>query len=56
MTVETLERLGTELVRLCDGVEKFGLVDYQSGVAEDEIITCEQMISSLSRLRSSAAD
>lgn len=37
----SLEHLARELVRLCDGVEKHGLVDYQIGVAEDEIIDRE---------------
>ncbi|KAJ9632053.1 hypothetical protein H2203_000454 [Taxawa tesnikishii (nom. ined.)] len=38
MTTETMETLGRELVKLCDNVEKFGLVDYQMGVAEEEIL------------------
>lgn len=33
-----LEQLARELVRLCDDVEKHGLVDYQMGVAEEEIM------------------
>lgn len=36
-----LERLSSELVRLCDSVEKHGLVDYQMGVAEEEIMERE---------------
>ncbi|QIW96165.1 hypothetical protein AMS68_001683 [Peltaster fructicola] len=35
---DTLDGLARELLRLCDGIEKHGLVDYQMGVAEDEII------------------
>ncbi len=35
---ESLEELGNELVSLCDGLEKHGLVDYQMGVSEQEII------------------
>ncbi|TKA64204.1 hypothetical protein B0A55_12005, partial [Friedmanniomyces simplex] len=38
MTAQTLEQLSRELVRLCDSVEKHGLVDYQMGVAEEEIV------------------
>ncbi|KAK1043377.1 hypothetical protein LTR33_015435, partial [Friedmanniomyces endolithicus] len=38
MTAQTLEHLSRELVRLCDSVEKHGLVDYQMGVAEEEIL------------------
>ena len=34
-----LERMGTELVRLCDNIERHGLVDYEMGVAEEEIIS-----------------
>ncbi len=40
---ETLENMGSELVRLCDRVEKHGLVDYQVGVWEEEIISSEQV-------------
>ena len=36
---EFLENMGSELVRLCDGMEKYGLVDYQMGVWEEEIIS-----------------
>lgn len=38
MDAPMLERLSSELVRLCDSVEKHGLVDYQMGVAEEEIM------------------
>ncbi|KAM3422694.1 hypothetical protein BST61_g181 [Cercospora zeina] len=38
MTAQILEHLSRELVRLCDSVEKHGLVDYQMGVAEEEIM------------------
>lgn len=30
--------MGAEIVRLCDGVERHGLVDYQYGVLEEQII------------------
>jgi len=33
--------MGKELVRLCDIMEKHGLVDYQMGVWEEEIISRE---------------
>ena len=36
---ESLENMGSELVRLCDTMEKHGLVDYQIGVWEEEIIS-----------------
>ena len=35
---EFLEEIGDELVSLCDSLEKHGLVDYQIGVSEQEII------------------
>uniref|UniRef100_A0A8H7NGS4 Uncharacterized protein n=1 Tax=Bionectria ochroleuca TaxID=29856 RepID=A0A8H7NGS4_BIOOC len=38
MSQTTVEKLGSELVRLCDGLERHGLVDYQYGVWEDQII------------------
>ncbi|CAI6090731.1 unnamed protein product [Clonostachys chloroleuca] len=31
MSQATVEKLGSELVRLCDGLERYGLVDYQYG-------------------------
>lgn len=36
-----MEEMGQELVRLCDGISTYGLVDYQMGVAEEAIIECE---------------
>lgn len=38
VTQESLEKMGKELVRLCDGIERHGLVDYQYGVWEEQII------------------
>lgn len=35
---DTLERMAGELVRMCDGLERHGLVDYQMGVWEEEIM------------------
>jgi len=35
---EGLERMGKELVRLCDSIERHGLVDYEYGVWEEQII------------------
>ena len=39
-----LERMGKEIVRLCDGIERHGLVDYQYGVWEDQIIASKLAI------------
>ncbi len=33
-----LKNMGNELVRLCDTMEKHGLVDYQMGVWEESIL------------------
>lgn len=33
-----LEKMGRDLVRLCDSMERHGLVDYEMGVWEEEII------------------
>lgn len=41
MNSQALEQLSRELVRLCDMVERFGLVDYQMGVQEEEIMDCK---------------
>ena len=39
LAIETLRRLGDNLVAQADELERLGLVDYQMGVAEEEIIT-----------------
>ena len=39
--VETLEEMGDELVAHCDRLARLGLVDYQLGVAEEDIIESE---------------
>ena len=36
-----LEGMGKDLVKLCDDLEKHGLVDYEMGVWEEEIIASE---------------
>ncbi|KAI0472058.1 hypothetical protein GGR56DRAFT_667750 [Xylariaceae sp. FL0804] len=35
---ERLRKMGAELVRLCDGIERHGLVDYEYGVWEEQIV------------------
>jgi len=35
---EFLEKMAKDLVKFCDGIEKFGLVDYQYGVGEEDIM------------------
>jgi hypothetical protein len=38
MEPDLMESMGKEIVRLCDIMEKFGLVDYEMGVWEEDII------------------
>lgn len=38
ISYDFLERMGRDLVRLCDNIERHGLVDYQYGVWEETII------------------
>lgn len=38
---DTLEKMGSQLVKHCDNMEKHGLVDYQMGVWEEEIIASQ---------------
>lgn len=47
---ESLENMGSELVRLCDTMEKYGLVDYQIGVWEEEIISSMVRCSGFQRI------
>lgn len=44
ISIQALEQLARELVRLCDDVEKHGLVDYQMGVAEENIMDREYSV------------
>lgn len=39
LSEDTLIKMGKELVRLCDKMEQYGLVDYQMGVWEEEILS-----------------
>jgi hypothetical protein len=38
-----LEKMGTQLVKNCDNMEKHGLVDYQMGVWEEEIVASQYL-------------
>ncbi len=44
MTQDFINKMAKDLIRLCDAVEKHGLVDYQYGVAEEQIIMSECLI------------
>jgi hypothetical protein len=39
MTASMMEDLGEQLIRLCDKLEPHGLVDYQMGIWEEEILS-----------------
>jgi hypothetical protein len=38
LTVDELEDMGDFLIHFCDGIERHGLVDYEMGVWEEEIL------------------
>jgi hypothetical protein len=38
MTRDFINKMAKDLIRMCDALEKHGLVDYQYGVAEEQII------------------
>ena len=38
MSQDFIKKMAKDLIRMCDSVEKHGLVDYQYGVAEERII------------------
>ena len=38
ITQEFINKMAKDLIRMCDAVEKHGLVDYQYGVAEEQIM------------------
>lgn len=44
LPIETLREMGDNLVAQADELERLGLVDYQMGVAEEEIITSKPRI------------
>ena len=38
MSQEFINKMAKDLIRMCDVIEKHGLIDYQYGVAEEQII------------------
>lgn len=52
LSVAAMEHMGNELIRLCDQMEQYGLVDYQMGIWEEEIlcVICRSFVSSGSML------
>lgn len=45
MTQDFINKMAKDLIRMCDAVEKHGLVDYQYGVAEEQIIMSKSISS-----------
>jgi hypothetical protein len=43
MSQDYMNKMAKDLIRMCDAVEKHGLVDYQYGVAEEQIIMSRLM-------------
>ena len=41
LTAEKLQQMGDQLISWCDGLEKYGLVDWQRAVWEEEIESSE---------------
>ena len=39
LSTEMMENMGKELIQLCDKMEPHGLVDYQMGIWEEEILS-----------------
>ena len=38
MSQDFISKMAKDLIRMCDAIEKHGLIDYQYGVAEEQII------------------
>jgi hypothetical protein len=60
LSQESLEHLGRKLTDLCDKLEKHGLVDYERGVWEEQIVasklkrrTIAQLVQKLTHVHSS---
>lgn len=41
ITEDNVQKMGDELIRLCDTIERHGLVDYHYGVWEQQIVESE---------------
>lgn len=46
ITEENAQKMMDDLVRLCDNIERYGLVDYQYGVWEEQIASSKFNMSS----------
>lgn len=43
LSSDLMSNMGAELIKLCDQLEQYGLVDYQMGIWEEEIL-CGNLI------------
>jgi hypothetical protein len=50
MTQAFINKMAKDLIRMCDAVEKHGLVDYQYGVAEEQIIMSKFLLKNVHML------
>lgn len=41
LSQERMQSMGKHLIQLCDQLEQYGLVDYQMGIWEEEILCGE---------------
>ena len=48
ISTENINKMAKDLIRMADGIEKYGLVDYQYGVAEELIIESRYIVPSTS--------
>lgn len=44
LSTAMMENMGRELIELCDQMEPYGLVDYQMGIWEEEILSGKDSI------------
>lgn len=44
ITEENAQKMMDDLVRLCDNIERYGLVDYQYGVWEEQIAASKSQV------------
>ncbi|KAL3495613.1 hypothetical protein BJX62DRAFT_175086 [Aspergillus germanicus] len=47
LTIDAMETVGRELIRICDQMEPHGLVDYEMGIWEEEILSVLRQCSAL---------
>jgi hypothetical protein len=50
MSQDFISKMAKDLIRMCDAVEKHGLVDYQYGVAEEQIIMSKSPLKAIAHV------